>query len=279
MLKLSIDINHYHKCCIIIADELKRICEKHNLRYSLIGGTLLGAVRHKGFIPWDDDMDFCMPREDYEKFLKLCKTELKSSFAVLNSHIDYDYPFSYSKIILKGTEIEESFCRENPVLNGIFVDIFPYDKFPKDFSQRKALAKKAEIYKRILWMKKGYGKCIKDESLKQRIKYNICKIIFAFLPYDKISKKYNSLLNKYSSLSSDECYLANLDWPFECLFDMKFSDSFDNLTSYPFENSSYQGFSNSNLYLSKKYGKNYMHLPDEKDRVNHGILKVDFGEY
>ena len=67
------NLNHMHHLHLVLADELKRICEKHSIKYFMIAGTLLGAIRHKGFIPWDDDMDFGMIREDFERFIEVCK--------------------------------------------------------------------------------------------------------------------------------------------------------------------------------------------------------------
>ena len=72
----DIILQHMHSLHLILADEVKRICEKHNIRYFMIAGTLLGAVRHKGFIPWDDDMDFGMLRNDYDKFVSVCAAEI-----------------------------------------------------------------------------------------------------------------------------------------------------------------------------------------------------------
>ncbi|MBR5060749.1 MAG: LicD family protein, partial [Prevotella sp.] len=83
-------LNKLHTIEIEILDEIVRICDKHNLRYCLIGGTLLGAIRHKGFIPWDDDLDIAMPRKDYEIFINLCHTELKNQYYLHNEVSDKD---------------------------------------------------------------------------------------------------------------------------------------------------------------------------------------------
>lgn len=278
MIKLSIDIEHYHRCCLIIADEIKRICEKHSIKYSLDGGSMLGAVRHKGFIPWDDDMDFSMLRDDYHRFLQVCETELGDKFELINSRTESSFPFNYTKIILKGTHIEESFCRETDTKNGIFVDIFPYDKLPVDENERAKLRKKAAFYKKILWLKKGYGKCIKDESIKQKLKYFCAYALSVFFSYKNTKIKYEALLSPYESLPYDSCYLGTIDFPESFLQTLSYKNCFADYMEYEFCGRSYSGYKNYDLYLTEWYG-NYMQLPPEEQRVNHGILSVDFGEY
>ncbi len=278
MAELSIDIKHYQKCCLIIADEIHRICKKHGINYSIDGGTMLGAVRHKGFIPWDDDMDISMIREEYERFLNLCEYELSDNFRVLNWNTDKDFPFGYTKITLKGTHIDEAFTRDNPKFSEIFVDVFPFDKIPLDRNERVMLCKKAMFIKRILWMKKGYGKCIRDESFSQRIKYNISKVLFSLVSYDKEKEKYINLLKKYNELEYKECYLGNIDFPETFLNDCSKELYFDKTRYFDFEDRKYLGFCEYEKYLSVKYG-DYMTMPPESDRINHEIKKVDFGIY
>jgi lipopolysaccharide cholinephosphotransferase len=262
---------------LIIADEIDRLCKKHNIRYSIIDGTLLGAVRHKGFIPWDDDMDVGIIRDDYEKFIAICENELDEKFGILNRKTDVDFPFNYTKITLKGTHIVESFARDNAAQSQIFVDVFPVDKIPKDKNTRIKLAKKVSILKRILWMKKGYGKCIRNESAKQRLKYDVCKVLFSFIPYNKAVQVYSKFINDYKDLPNEDCYLGIYEFP-ETFNQECDSNTFDNLIQMDFEDRSYPAFAEYDKYLKTKYN-DYMTLPPEKDRVNHGILEVDFGEY
>lgn len=114
-----------------LLDELDRICRRHGIRYWLIGGTLLGAARHKGFIPWDDDMDVQMLRDDYLKLMEILPRELPPTMAIQNRQTDPNYFFQYAKLRDRRTVLTEPsgydwMFREK----GIFIDIFPIDRHP-----------------------------------------------------------------------------------------------------------------------------------------------------
>ena len=125
-----IDPETLRKAQLIMLDmliEFDAICKKHKLQYWLDSGTLLGAVRHQGFIPWDDDIDLSMPIEDYQKFLKLAPNELSSEIFLQNTQTDKDFKFDYSKLRSNKASIVE-FHEKDRQINyhqGVFVDIFP----------------------------------------------------------------------------------------------------------------------------------------------------------
>jgi lipopolysaccharide cholinephosphotransferase len=129
VIKNKTTLEKLHTVEIEILDEAVRICEKNNLIYFLVGGTLLGAVRHKGFIPWDDDIDIGMPRKDYEKFIAICADELDNKYYLHDISTDKHYWQPFIKLRKKNTCLLE---KENPPLSsnnqrGIYIDIFPYD--------------------------------------------------------------------------------------------------------------------------------------------------------
>ena len=108
----------------------REICTKYNLKYFITAGTLLGAVRHKGFIPWDDDIDVVMPRKDYSKFAKIMRKNLYRDFFYQDSKTDKMYPFGFAKLRSNSCYVYEHVLRNVPIYNGCYIDIFPLDRCP-----------------------------------------------------------------------------------------------------------------------------------------------------
>ena len=179
-----------------IAKELKRICEKNNIKFFFLWGSLLGAVRHQGFIPWDDDMDFGMLREDYEKLIEACKTDLDERFFLQTWDTDSNYPFSYAKLRLKGTHFIEQFAGNSMLNDGIFIDIFPLDNAPDTCVKRKIQGIKYYFCIRLLWIKKGMGKNIKQESVTKKIKYYFFLVLSKAFSFNKVKNYFTNVLKK-----------------------------------------------------------------------------------
>ena len=117
-----------HDVELEILQEIIRICKKYDIKYYLAGGTLLGAVRHKGFIPWDDDLDIGMLREDYDKFMKYGIKEIDDKYFIHCDKTDPNYWLPFIKVRKNSTTFVEELLNKKEVLhNGIFVDIFPMD--------------------------------------------------------------------------------------------------------------------------------------------------------
>ena len=113
-----------------IMQQIADICQRHGLCYFAIGGTALGAVRHQNFIPWDDDIDIGMPREDYEAFLRIAAEELPDAYCIQHFSTEPASPFYFTKIRKHGTRFVEFYLKDYPIHQGIFVDIFPFDNVP-----------------------------------------------------------------------------------------------------------------------------------------------------
>lgn len=113
-----------------ILREFRRVCELLGLRYYLTAGTLLGAVRHKGFIPWDDDIDVAMPREDYDEFMRLAPQVLRDGYFYQSSETEKNFPGYFAKVRKRGTYAEEPLMRSIDMEQGLFIDMFPLDNCP-----------------------------------------------------------------------------------------------------------------------------------------------------
>jgi lipopolysaccharide cholinephosphotransferase len=258
-----------------IAKEVKRICEKNNIRYFLLAGTMLGAVRHGGFIPWDDDIDIGMLRREYEKFLIACQNDLSDAFFLQTWDTDPHFPFSYAKIRLKGTRVKEQFSSNAEIEDGIFIDIFPYDYVPDGEWRRWIHSYVYFFCKRLLWIKKGFGKGIADESFKQAAKYHLFHLISHLFPYDKIKRFFSYQQQKYNDIPT-QAVVADGAYSYQT---ETLSVSWvENLTHINFENVPFLAIDNYDAYLKHIYG-DYMQLPPPEQRCGHSIASIDFGIY
>lgn len=141
-------LEHLHICLLDIMSEVDRICSENSIGYSLIGGSMIGAVRHHGFIPWDDDMDIGMLRQDYEKFISICESRLDKKYFLQTYDSDPKYNYGYAKMLLNGTELVEFGHERTKYRKGIFVDIFPFDTVPNNIGERKKQKRSLFFYKK-----------------------------------------------------------------------------------------------------------------------------------
>ncbi len=259
-----------------IAKELKRVCEKNNIRYFLMWGTLLGAVRHGGFIPWDDDMDFGMLREDYEKFIEACKKDLDPRFFLQTWDTDPNFPLAFAKLRLNGTHFLEKFSEKAQMNNGIFIDIFPLDHVPDSDFANKVRSSRCFVCERLMWLKKGMGKNIKEESLGGKIKYNVFYTLSKVVPYEWLKKHYEKILRGDNAQKT-----GRVDGPtvFHFFGVTGFSSKWPSeIEEIPFETTQFPAFKDKEGYLTFFYG-DYMTPPPEEERVGHLPVEIDFGPY
>ncbi len=123
----SVILERLHEEMLVIYQEVARVCEKNHLTYFVVGGTLLGAVVHKGYIPWDDDLDIAMPRDDYDKFINTYSKELDSRFFLHHTSTDPDYWLPFAKVRMNNTVFLEEKRKNVKTHAGIYIDVFPFD--------------------------------------------------------------------------------------------------------------------------------------------------------
>ena len=252
-----------------IIDEIDRICKKHNLRYYLYGGTLLGAVRHKGFIPWDDDADLVMPRADYEKFRKICKTELGEGFFYQTSQTDEDFHMLFTKIRKNNTYVHEEKWESKNMHKGIFVDILPLDHFPKNKLIGKIVLHAASMMHQIC----AFNNCASD-NIVAKVIFKIGKKLprkFNYKVRDMLLKTTNALSSKKNICSFGSHYQPMIRRVFKT--DWFFGEE----VTMEFEGRQFRVPTNWEKYLLHLFGKNYMQLPPVEMRICHtDFTKINF---
>lgn len=192
--------------------ELKRVCDKHGLRFSADAGTLLGAVRHKGFIPWDDDMDFSMPRADYEKLREIAPTEFKHPYYFETFHSDPHFIYGTAKLLNLDTT---GYISPFDLKHGIFIDIFPMDAWNDDeemvLCQKKEISSLFAKYQRIVtcsYKNYVYQKGIPIHRKLARILYflflKVLNINTGGKIHRNIFKKYEQVCERYNGGTYDK---------------------------------------------------------------------------
>ena len=256
----SSDSEKLRMLVLLIYLEFAEICRRHNLTHYIAGGTLLGAIRHKGFIPWDDDIDVTMPREDYNKFLEIAQNELPDW---LKCDLDCR-PFCHHRIEIKGT-VFNSFWRNG----GVFLDILALDGSPSD---EKLLSshEKAAFFWRSCLLEKDRKMPLFDFSSKKKILRYIVWIILRFVPHKFFRKKWIKNAEKYSVSDSD--YLVCMPASIYTYRQERFPKGFWGEPVYvDFEGIKVPTMQHWNEYLTCHFG-DYMKLPPLTLRKSHHFV-------
>ena len=266
-------IKNVHNCLMIIAKEIKRICEKNDIHYTMLAGTLLGAVRHQGFIPWDDDMDFAMFREDYNKFIEACKNDLdKEHFFFQNIDSDPNFGKFYIRILLNGTYLNYDLIRNVQSKKALFVDVFPFDSIPESKILRKKQSVITSFAMRLLKKKLKYG--ASSFTLGSKI-----ELLFTpFFSKKSLIRMYEKEMQRYNKKLPDSscvcCANGGEGYPRETLKRKWLIET----KIMKFEDTEFPGSVLYDEYLTYFYG-DYMTLPPEEKRITHQFEEVDFGPY
>jgi lipopolysaccharide cholinephosphotransferase len=255
-----------------ILDQIVKICKEENITYFFVGGTLLGAVRHKGFIPWDDDIDIGMPRKDYDRFLSICEEKLGDNYIVaciLNNKYHW---LPFTKIMLKNTIYKESY-KGNIKYNGpvgIWVDIFPLDNAKKQLSIFNSIrAFLVRIFKIILFKKNNF------EGFN---KFLAKIVIFLAKPFSK--KTIQILLDNSMKIGKDHDeykYFISLGSTYNYKKETILKEKYLPVKELQFEGKIYNAPNDYDYILKRIYG-DYMKLPPLEERVNHNPIEIDFGD-
>lgn len=260
-----------------ILKEVKRICDENDIAYSLEGGTLLGAIRHKGFIPWDDDLDISMVRTEYERFLKIAPEAIKPEYVVQSWYSDAGYGLPFAKVRKRNTLYLEKATEKAACNQGIFIDVFPYDEYPEDTAAQKEQGKVYTFYKTLILAKCHYTPWYDCGTInwKKYILYLPFRFLAMFQSKEAMIKKYDENAKKYNGEGHKQLYIQDASaygkYPVS-------SGIFQDESLIPFENDEFKAPRDYDELLTAMYG-DYMTPPPKGQRENrHRVLKISFGD-
>lgn len=259
------DLKQLQQIELKLANKFVQICEANQLRYYMIGGTFLGAIRHKGFIPWDDDMDFGMPRTDYEKFMHLTMAE--HNLQIQHYSISMKDKYSFMKLVDQKVQIQIHNGKEIQVVPS-WIDIFPLDNVP----QNRLVKRLYLLHLLMIRMLISFKNIDRLDTKRKRPFYE--KVLVGIALHTPIAKLYSlktlyrkldRVLSKYPEnkgyywLNVMGSYKAKEIFPVTVFGEGK---------KYAFEDKLFVGPDNADAYLSHLYG-NYHQIPDENHRNHH----------
>ena len=266
----KISLDEYKKIILIGLIFISDICDKNNLNYFLYAGTLLGAVKYKGFIPWDDDIDIVLLRDDYEKLLKLLEENENEDYKVLHVGNTKDYYYPYAKLVHKKTKVIEN-AKEIDEL-GAYVDIFPLDGIADGYEK--------EINKmRFIWNLAARRMRIKNSEYKSstvrfdkdNVRFRKMKdFIYIFTDYITLplgNKFWASVLDKKLKKHNiaDYNYVSRYKYNIEVFEKSLFMET----AMYDFEGTQFKSIKDYNFLLTIAYGDYMKELPKERQRSHH----------
>ena len=260
-----IDLDELKLIQLEILENIHSFCETNNIKYTLACGTMLGAIRHKGYIPWDDDIDIYLLRDDYNRLIELFPKVYNNCYKIASLDRDVEWELPYAKAYDSRTMIVENTTSKKII--GINIDIFPIDSTPNEdkewqqynkkrlFLQRMFAAKLVTLNKNRIWYK---------NMILLFVKFLLC--LFPKRKFAKFLDIYSQKYNKENSL-----------YVFENIQGLKLKrrfkrEIFNDIIDVSFENKFFKGFKNYDEYLSNVYG-DYMILPPLEKRISHYDFK------
>ncbi len=274
-------LKRLQKAELSILMDFDRVCEAYGIRYFLVGGTLIGAVRHKGFIPWDDDLDVGMTRADYKKFVKIMEKELGKEY-ILATPVRYPgYCGGVIKVMRKNTKFVPGFWSESECWLGINIDIFVWDNLSDSRIGAFLQIIETRILSQLIFLCGSSKPNIEFSHPTKFILQKACELIhwilhqfpgcarYLYQRMEKVSMRANHKQTKYkTSFATTNAYREIIR-----------KEEFGRKAYLRKEFEGFEAFvlKNHEKYLEQRYGKNYMELPPADKRVNHNADMIEFG--
>ncbi len=254
------------------------ICNKHNLTYYMLGGTLLGAIRHKGFIPWDDDIDIGIPRPDYDRFIEFAEKELKDPYQLHTTlNMKGQYSYYYARIENKKVKLQRYATNKKLVIPA-WIDVFPLDGVPNDDNEMRKWLKECKFWRKIYTLSQASFLAASDSyKKKQSFLLSFGRTVFLKLRFDRFIntkwawRKFDKVLRKNDYDNSNRIINYCGNWGIKEMFS---KSVYGKGTLYQFEDLWLNGPDDYNFVLTQMYG-DYMTPPNENDRDRHHLKIIE----
>ena len=276
-------LDRLHRIELMMLRDFNEICDTHGIDYFVISGTAIGAVRHQGFIPWDDDIDIAMTRDDYERFVSVLDTDpvYGAKYELWGHERKHRYYNLIPELMLRDTVCVNEIAEAGGYRPGIMIDLFIYDHIPDDPREAKKVIDRCRFFKTLYLARNiNYGKFATKDGGFTGVKDRILAVIYHLL---RLIPKSDELL--YRAFMKAAGTARGRSDTYTCLYDtgphimgIKGSKSFPT-TTLPFEDTTVRAVKNYRAQLARHMGRDYMTLPPEEKRTNHCPVELDFGPY
>lgn len=258
------DMSEVQQKILEIAIYFDDFCKEHGIQYYLMGGSALGAIRHKGFIPWDDDFDVFMTYDNYNKFLRMCRTHLDTHRFYLQAENTDEWPMFYSKLRMNNTTFIEEDTKDRKMHKGFYIDIMCLNNTSKWLPFRYAQYLAARLLVAKTLSERGYF----TNSLFKKIVMSIAKVVVRGHVFDALIAFVRCLNNKdtgYVGHFFGRADFSKTSFPKEYLGEPRYVPFCDQLFPVP---------EKVEDYLTLRYGENYMDMPDEKTKAQYPVHAI-----
>lgn len=265
MIELSYDIRELQLRLLDILIEFDKVCRAHDIKYYMLFGTMLGAVRHKGFIPWDDDIDVGVPRPQYEQLIKHAKDWFSEPFNLRSFESDRSFLFGFAKLEDTRTTLVERVRPKAKI--GIYMDVFPIDGISSNCIMQHVQDRLYSMYYRACYFLRHepYTKCYRPKTWWP-------VVLRKYYTPERLMRVFKKVTTMYSYDKST--YVASLH---DGLNSAMPKTVLGTPTPIEFEGHWFYGVEKTDDYLTREYG-DYMQIPKEEDRQIHSFLSVDFNK-
>ena len=254
------------------------ICEKHHLEYFALYGTALGAIRHRGIIPWDDDIDVGMLREDYDRFFRIAGQEFGPGYSLINSMLDPHYPFMTARVMKDNTEFRTKSMKRTKCPSGIFLDIFCLDNLPDNPGERRSFLRKCWVWGKVSILRNLSIPNLPYKGIKRYAVFAVClfaHVAVKIIPRSFLHRYMNGLRQRYNAEKTKDVGFCFLLDPEKSIYPL---DHILPTREVPFEDIAIKVPNKVEAVMETAFGPDYMTPLPEGERSHIIPYILDFGE-